>query len=118
MPKEYKLATLDSVLDALNEGRVIHVADVRPSIRDAWIHQGWHGMGGGYMPEDSSRFYARSRRAIVDAHCDTVRDFDESDRAPSGFRRTLMRGGAAYSRDGRTCFEVNCDTLRALCSPY
>jgi hypothetical protein len=116
MPKSYRFATLDSAIEALNQGEPISLSDVRPSIRTAWIHVGYHGLGGGYLPDDSSHVYARSRRAIVDAHCDTVRSFDESDRAPSGFRRDLMRGAAAYSRDGRTCFEVDCLTLRELCA--
>lgn len=116
MPKVYEVATLDEALARLNDGRSVRLDDVRPSLRNAWIHQGWHGMGGGYMPDDSSRHYARSRRAIVDSHCETVCDFEESGRAPDGFRRTLMRGGAAYSRDGRTCFETDCVTLRELCA--
>jgi hypothetical protein len=116
MPKVYEAATLDAALERLNDGRTLSIADVRPSIRDAWVHVGYYGMGGGYLPEDSSHYYARSRRAVVESHCDTVRSFEDAARAPNGFRRTLMRGGAAWSRDGRTCFEVDCVTLRELCA--
>lgn len=112
MPKSYRYATLDSVIDALNQGAHISLADIRPSLHAAWIHVGYHGMGGGYMPDEGSHFYARSRRAIVDSHCDTVRDFDESERAPSGFRASLMAGCGAYSRDGRTYFETDSVTVR------
>jgi len=111
MPKAYKFATLDSVIEALNQGARISAEDIRPSLRGTWIHVGYYGMGGGYMPDSDSHFYARSRRAIVDSHCDTVRDFDESDRAPAGFRASLMAGGSAYSRDGRTCFETDSITV-------
>lgn len=116
MPKAYEVATLDEALERLNDGRTLRVEDVRPSLRNAWIHVGYHGMGSGYLPDSDSHFYARSRRAIVDAHCDTCRDFDDSARVPDNFRRDLMRGCAAYSRDGRTCFELDCVTLRELCA--
>lgn len=111
MPKTYRYATLDSILEALNQGSCVALEDVRPSIRGAWIHVGYHGLGSGYMPNPDSHFYARSRRAIVDSHCDTCRMFDESGRVPNGFRTTLLRGGAAYSKDGRTCFEVDSLTV-------
>jgi hypothetical protein len=107
MPKVYEYATLDSVIDALNQGESIALEDIRPSLRGATVHVGYHGMGGGYMPDYGSHFYARNRRAIVDAHCETVCRFDESNRAPNGFRRSLMAGISARSRDGRTCFEVD-----------
>ena len=111
MPKTYRFATLDSVLDALNQGLRVALEDVRPSLRSAWIHVGYHGLGSGYLPDSDSHFYARSRRAIVDSHCDTCRMFDESGRVPNGFRAALLRGGAAYSRDGRTCFETDSITV-------
>lgn len=114
MPKTYRYATLDDAIDALNQGANISRADVRPSLLSAWVHVGYYGMGGGYLPDDSSYYYARSRRAIVDSHCDTVRDFDESNRAPAGFRASLMSGCPAYSRDGQTCFEIHCTTLGEL----
>lgn len=116
MPKVYEIATLDDAIERLNDGRAIALSDVRPSLRSAWIHVGYQGMGGGYMPD--SHIYARSRRAVVDAHCDSVRSFEESGRAPDGFRRALMSGAAAYSRDGRTCFETDCVTLRELCASH
>lgn len=114
MPKTYRYTSLDDVMDALNHGACISRADIRPSLLSARVHVGYYGMGGGYLPDDSSYYYARSRRAVVDSHCDTVRDFDESDRAPAGFRASLMRGESAYSRDGRTCFETDCVTLGEL----
>jgi hypothetical protein len=114
MPKTYRYATLDDVIDALNQGARVSRADVRPSLLSSRVHVGFYGMGGGYLPDDSSHCYARSRRAIVDSHCDTVRYFDEADRAPAGFRASLMRGESAYSRDGSTCFELDCVTLGEL----
>lgn len=111
MPKIYEFATLDSVVDALNDGRRIALDDVRPSLRDSWIHVGYRGMPG-YMPEDGSHFYATSRRRIVDAHCESVCQEDESDRAPNGFRRSLLAGGSGYSRDGRTVYETDSITIR------
>jgi hypothetical protein len=108
MPKAYKHATLDSVIEALNQGEQPDLADIRPSIHGATIHVGFHGIGGGYMPDDSSRIYARNRRAIVDSHCDTARMFDDyASRVPAGFRADLMRGCGAWSRDGRTYFELD-----------
>jgi hypothetical protein len=118
MPKDYRFATLDSVINALNQGATIHLADIRPSLHDSYIWQGFYGMGGGYMPDDDSRFYARNLRAVVDSHCETVCDFDEKDRAPSGFRAGLMSGSSEYSRDGRTCFEVCRMTVREATSDY
>lgn len=111
MPKAYRFATLDSVLDALNQGSRVALEDVRPSLRSARIHVGYHGLGSGYMPNPDSHFYARNRRAIVDSHCDTCRMFDESGRAPNGFRRALLAGYSTYSRDGRVCFEIDSVTV-------
>lgn len=116
MPKAYRFATLDAVVDALNQGESIVLEDVRPSLRDSWIHVGCHGMGGGYLPDYDSHVYARNRRAIVDSHCDTCRMFDDSLRVPAGFRATLLRGGSARSADGRTLFEVDCVTVRDVAS--
>jgi hypothetical protein len=112
MPKTYRYATLDDVIDALNQGESIALNDVRPSLRASWIHVGYHGIGSGYLPDTDSHVYARNRRAIVDSHCDTCRMFDDSSRVPAGFRATLMRGGSARSADGRTLFEVDCVTVR------
>jgi hypothetical protein len=114
MPKTYEYATLDSVVEALNQGERIDSSDVRPSLRSAMVHVGYYGMRGCYMPEESSHFYARNRREIVEAHCETCRHFDDSERVPQGFRASLMRGGSAYTRDGRTSFEVDVVTVSDL----
>lgn len=115
MPKTYRFATLDSVIESLNQGSHIALDDVRPSLRSAWIHVGYRGMGGVYLPD--SDVYARNRRAVVDAHCDTARMFDDyAARVPAGFRAALMRGESARSRDGRTLFVVDCVTVRDVAS--
>ena len=110
MPKTYRYSTLDDVLQALNEERSISREDVRPSLLGTTIHIGLSGIGAGYMPD--SYTYCRSRRALVDAHCDTARMYDDyAERVPAGFRRSLMAGCGAWSRDGRTYFEVDTITI-------
>lgn len=112
MPKTYRYATLDSVIDALNQGESVDLSDVRPSLHSTRVWFGFHGIGGGYMPEPESFIHARNKRAIVDAHCDTARMFDDyASRVPAGFRSDLMAGGGAWSRDGRTYFEIDSDPL-------
>lgn len=111
MPKTYDFSTLAKVLDALNDGRRISLDEVRPSLHGARLHVGMTGCGAGYMPDPDSHFYARNLRAVVDSHCDSCRYADESGRAPNGFRRSLLAGCGAYSRDGRTFYEVSTVTV-------
>jgi hypothetical protein len=107
MPKQYEFATLESVLQAFNEGRAVSLADIRPSLHNALVWQGYYGMSGGYVPDDDSRFFATNKRQVIDSLCESARAEDDySERAPAGFRRDLMQCHSAYSRDGNTVYEI------------